>query len=261
MIKEGLFGDLIITILFVAFGIYSIMRVRGGKSPGIRRAIPAMDGIKEGVGVCAELGRPLNYATGPGALQTKAGTEIVAAMAVLDYTARLCARSRVPVFLNVYDSAGLVYGNQVLRQAYTAEGQLDVLPDDAVRYYGQSDPSYSYGIIRTMKEQNVGAHYMIGAWDASTSISAEEGAMMGTFQVGGAALHFKGALPFFVATCEYTFICEELYAAGALLTEDQGMLGTLLSTDYIRVVLIALIVVGMLLSTIGIGLLENLLSM
>lgn len=261
MIKAGLTGDLIVAILFVAFGLYSISRVKSGKAPGIKRSIPAMEGIKEGVGVCAELGRPLNYATGPGALQTKAGTEIMAAMAVLDYTARLCARSRVPVYLNVYDSAGLVYGNQVLRQAYSAEGQLDILPDDAVRYYGQSDPSYSYGIVRTMKEQNAGAHYMIGAWDASTSISAEEGALMGTFMVGGAALHFKGALPFFVATCEYTFICEELYAAGALLTEDEGMLGTLLTTDYIRIVLIALTVLGMLLSTIGSTALVDLLTM
>jgi hypothetical protein len=261
MIKTGLTGDLIIAILFVAFGAYSIWRVKSGGSPGIKRAIPAMDGIREGVGVCAELGRPLSYATGPGALQTKAGTEIVAAMAVLDYVARVCARSRVPVYLSVYDSAGLVYGNQVLRQAYSAEGQLDALPDDAVRYYGQSDPSYSYGIVRTMVDQNVAAHYMVGAWDASTSISAEEGAMRGMFQVGGAALHFKGALPFFVATCEYTFICEELYAAGALLTEDEGMLGTLLSTDYMRAVMIAFIVVGMLLSTVGSSVLVDFLSM
>jgi hypothetical protein len=261
MIKTGLTGDLIVAILFIAFGAYSIWKVKSGGSPGIKRAIPAMDGIKEGIGVCAELGRPLSYATGPGALQTTAGTEIVAAMAVLDYVARVCARSRVPVYLSVYDSASLVYGNQVLRQAYTAEGQLDVLPDDAVRYYGQSDPSYSYGINRTMAESNAAAHYMVGAWDASSSISAEEGAVRGLFQVGGAALHFKGALPFFVATCEYTFICEELYAAGALLTEDEGMLGTLLSTDYMRATMIVLILAGMLLSTMGSTIIADFLNM
>ena len=84
---------------------------------------------------------------------------------------------------------------------------------------------------------------------------------MGAFMVGGAALHFKGALPFFVATCEYTFICEELYAAGALLTKDEGMLGTLLSTDYMRAVMIVLILAGMLLSTMGSTIIADFLNM
>lgn len=261
MIKSGLSFDFIMMIVLSAVGLYGTWRTRTGKAPGIKRQIPALEGVKEGVGVCAELGKAMHFGSGPGSLQTKAGSEIIAAMAILDYTARLCARSDVPIYSSVWSASSHPYTQQVLRQAYTAEGKIELLPIDAVRYFGEADTSYGYGIIRTLHDENCGANFLIGAWDASTSISSEEAFRMGLFQVGGAALHFKGALPFFVATCEYTFICEELYAAGAMLTNDSDMLGTLYGVDIVRWILIGLIIVGTLFATTGSSYLINLLGM
>lgn len=251
MIKEGLLIDLIVAVLLSILGYYCAILARQGKVPGIKRQIPALEGLREGVGVCAELGKSLHYGTGPGELNTKAGSELVASMAILDYTARLAARSNVPVYCSIFGPASYPYVFNVLRQAYGAEGKLDILPVDAVRYYGAADTSYNYGIVRTLKYENVGANYAIGAWDASTSINCEAAYTLGIFQVGGAALHFKGALPFFVATTEYTFICEEMYAAGAMLTDDKNMLGTLFSVDILRWALIAIMLLGIITTTIG----------
>jgi hypothetical protein len=163
------------------------------------------------------------------------------------------------VYVSIFDPSSYAYVFSVLRQAYGAEGKLELLPADAVRYYGAADTSYNYGIIRTMEKDNCGANYAIGAWDASTSINAEAAYSLGLFQIGGAALHFKGALPFFVATCEYTFICEEMFAAGAMLTENKGMLGTLYTIDIVRWALIAIMLLGIVTETIGSTFLADLL--
>ena len=259
MIKEGLTIDLIAAIALSVVGYYTAKLAEQGKAPGIKRHIAALEGVREGVGVCAELGKSLHFGTGPGELNTKAGSELVAAMSILDYTARQAARANVPVYCSVFDPSSYAYVFQILRQAYGAEGKLDLLPADAVRYYGAADTSYNYGIVRTLKYENAGANYAIGAWDASTSINAEAAYALGIFQIGGAALHFKGALPFFVATCEYTFICEEMYAAGAMLTNDKGMLGTLYAVDLLRWALIAVMIVGSITKTIGSDFLADLL--
>ena len=251
MIKTGLEVDLIAAIVISVIGYYCAKLSEQGKVPGVKRHIAALEGVKEGVGVCAELGKSLHYGTGPGEMTTRAGTELVAAMAILDYTARLAARSDVPVYVSIFDPSSYAYVFQILRQAYGAEGKLDILPVDAVRYYGAADTSYNYGIVRTLRYENAGANYAIGAWDASTSINCEAAYALGLFQVGGAALHFKGALPFFVATCEYTFICEEMFAAGAMLTEDKGMLGTLYTIDLVRYMLIAIMLLGIVSTTFG----------
>jgi len=51
--------------------------------------------------------------------------------------------------------------------------------------------------------------------------------------------------------CDYTLIGEEYYAASALLSNDNMLLGSLKAADAVKVVLCVLIVVGSLLATFG----------
>jgi len=60
-----------------------------------------------------------------------------------------------------------------------------------------------------------------------------------------------GVPPFFVVACDYTLIGEELYAAGAYLSKEPRLLGSLKGSDLMKALLILIIVVGCVLETAG----------
>jgi hypothetical protein len=59
-------------------------------------------------------------------------------------------------------------------------------------------------------------------------------------------------LPFFAVVCDYTLMGEELFAAGACLSREPAMLGSIKGQDITKAILIAVIVVGILLEIFGV---------
>jgi len=53
-------------------------------------------------------------------------------------------------------------------------------------------------------------------------------------------------MPFFVCTCDHTIMGEEYYAAGAYVSIDPTMRGTLVSQDIIKALFAGLILLGVL---------------
>jgi hypothetical protein len=65
-------------------------------------------------------------------------------------------------------------------------------------------------------------------------------------QLGGMAI---GQVAFFVALCDYVLIGEELYAAGAILSEDPSLISAISAEDIPKMLIILLIVIGSILAT------------
>ena len=77
---------------------------------------------------------------------------------------------------------------------------------------------------------------------------------MGARQIGGC--DSTSQLPFFVTTCDYTLIGEELFAAGALVSGDQVSRSTIVAQDWFKLGVGALLLIGfvlMLLDALGIS--------
>ena len=51
-------------------------------------------------------------------------------------------------------------------------------------------------------------------------------------------------LPFFITTCDYTLIAEELYAASAYLSREPVLLGSIKAQDMIKAIIMTVIGVG-----------------
>ena len=94
------------------------------------------------------------------------------------------------------------------------------------------------------------ANIYLGSFYAESLLLAETGFATGAIQIAGTAQ--VAQLPFFVVACDYTLIGEELYAAGAYLTREPRLLGSLKGSDYMKVALIAAIVVGCVLESVGV---------
>ena len=59
-------------------------------------------------------------------------------------------------------------------------------------------------------------------------------------------------LPFFVAACDHTLIGEELFAASAYLSGEPKLVGSLKGADLMKLVVVALILIGCALETAGV---------
>ena len=101
-----------------------------------------------------------------------------------------------------------------------------------------------------MRERPATNIYM-GAFFAESLLLAETGNAAGSIQIAGTARPEQ--LPFFIAACDYTLMGEELYAASAYLSREPIMTGGLKGQDFIKMLIIFGIIIGILLVTFGVG--------
>src|SRR5690606_24678296 len=93
------------------------------------------------------------------------------------------------------------------------------------------------------------ACFYMGAFFAEALILAETGNSVGAIQVAGTAM--PAQLPFFVASCDYTLIGEEFFAASAYLTGSPEELGSLKGQDVGKVLVAIGIVLGVVFATLA----------
>ena len=67
-------------------------------------------------------------------------------------------------------------------------------------------------------------------------------------------------LPFFVVACDYTLIGEEFFAATAYLSREPRLVGTLKASDYMKVGILVVLVIGAVLASFNITFLNDFLS-
>ena len=101
-----------------------------------------------------------------------------------------------------------------------------------------------------MTREKPAANFFIGYFFAEALILAETGATTGAIQIAGTDAYTQ--LPFFITTCDYTLIGEELYAASAYLSREPMLMGTLRAQDVGKGLLIIILVLGTILASFGV---------
>ncbi|MEM3885933.1 MAG: DUF6754 domain-containing protein, partial [Candidatus Methanomethylicia archaeon] len=67
--------------------------------------------------------------------------------------------------------------------------------------------------------------------------------------------------PFFVVATDYCLIGEEIFAAGAYLSKDPAMIGSIVAQDIGKIISLILIVLGILIGLSGSKIIVDLLNM
>jgi hypothetical protein len=118
-----------------------------------------------------------------------------------------------------------------------------------VNYITYDQFAYVAAVSGRMVREKPAANFLIGHFFAEALILAETGQTTGAIQIAGTA--DPSQLPFFVAACDYTLIGEELYAAGAYLSREPILLGSIRGTDLAKALLLLLGLVGIVSATLG----------
>ncbi len=246
-------------ISIVAFAItvfYCIARAKV-KLPNMRR-IEALEAIQEAVGRSTEMGRPVHYSTGIGAVTNEFAPQTLAGLQILSYTSRLCASYGCDIINTVMQPLVFPLSQEMVRQGYTDAGKSDAYREDMVRFISPVQFAYAAGTMDLIRREKVGANIEIGAFYAEALLIAEAASTVGAIQIGGTARMYQ--LQYFVVACDYTLIGEEMYAADAYLSKDPVALGCIRAQDMAKLACIATFALNAVLATFNVNVIGDFLA-
>lgn len=238
---------LVIVVVFSAAVLLYTRWARQGR-PLFVRKIPGIDAVEEAVGRATEMGKPVLFIPG---LQELDEIETIAAISILGRVARITAQYETPLLVPVRYPLVLAAGQEVVEQAYNELGKQDAYNKDIVRYVAGEQMAFTSAVNGFMMRERPAANIFMGAFFAESLLLAETGNAAGAIQIAGTARPEQ--LPFFIAACDYTLMGEELYAASSYLSKEPLMLGGLKGQDFIKIIIVLLILVGVILVSFDIG--------
>ncbi|MCB5286479.1 MAG: hypothetical protein LHW64_01595 [Candidatus Cloacimonetes bacterium] len=237
----GKLGFLLLLLLVCGAILYYIQAARHGKEFFIRR-IAGLDSMEEAIGRATEKGKPILYVPGISDLDD---IQTIASLTILSHLAERAAEYDTEIIVPCRFSMVLSAAKEVVREAYLKAGRLDAYKPDNVFYLTDDQFGFVAGIDGIMLRRKPAANFFMGSFYAESLILAETGFATGAIQTAGTAQAHQ--LPFFVVTCDYTLIGEELFAASAYLSKDPQQLGSLKGHDFGKLVIILLIILGVIL--------------
>jgi hypothetical protein len=166
----------------------------------------------------------------------------IAAINILGRVAGRAAEHDTRIRVMNVDPIVTAVSQEVVQQAYVQAGRPDAYNPDDVSLVASDQFSYVAAVSGNMVREQPGAIFMLGAFMAESLLLAETGASTGAIQVAGTDAYTQ--LPFFITTCDYTLIGEELYAASAYLSREPRLLGSLRGQDVGKAFLMIAIVGG-----------------
>ena len=237
-------NSFIASAIFVAIILTSIAAARSGKEIFIRR-IAGLNAIDEAIGRATEIGKKVMYIPG---IQSMDEIQTVASLAILGNVARTTARYGTDLDVPNKDPLTFASAREVVRSAYLAEGRPDSFREEMVNYVTYDQFAFTAAVSARMTREKPAAIFLVGYFFAESLILAETGQSTGAIQIAGQADPTQ--LPFFVATCDYTLIGEELYAASAYLSREPVLLGSIRGQDIAKGILILIAIVGVVLASV-----------
>ncbi len=238
-------NNLILALLFGGLVFYTIGQAK--RKDIFLRRIPGLDAVDEAIGRSTELGKPILYLTGA---HDMSDPSTIAAAVILGRVAKRTAAYETELMVPHRDPITMAVCQEITKQAYLESGKPDLFKEDANFFITSDQFSYTAAVDGIMLRKKPAANFFMGAYFAESLLLTETGASTGAIQIAGTDSDHQ--LPFFVTTCDYTLIGEELYAASAYLSREPVQIGTLRGQDLGKAVLLSVIGIGTILATMGV---------
>ena len=145
-----------------------------------------------------------------------------------------------------------------MRTAYLVQGKPDEFNTEQITFISEQSP-YLSAVLGYFQRERPASNILLGGFYYESVVIGEAGNHIGAMQIGGT--NNTHQMPFLVATCDYMLLAEELFAAGAAVSQDRDMLGSIKGEDYFKLLLMGIIGLGFLLGAAGISVIADLWGM
>lgn len=236
-------GELLIILLLFTVILWYTLRARDLYV----RPIAGLAAMEEALGRAVEMGRPVLFSAGWGAQLDKPTT--MAAMNIFGWLASKSAAYGARLKYPAHDAVIMAAAQEAARDSAQLEGKPEWYRADDIYYITGSQFGYAAALDGIMEREKPAANLWLGTFAAESLILAETGNHVGAIQIAGTDSTIQ--LAFFLVTCDYTLIGEEVFAASAYLTRDPQVLGGLRAQDLLKIAVAATIIVGLIGSLFG----------
>jgi hypothetical protein len=222
---------LALTALMFGLILAYISIAKSGKPLFIRR-IAGLAAIDEAVGRATEMGKKMLYVPG---IMSISDIQTIASLAILRHVAKQSAVYGTDLEVPNKDPLTFSAARETVKQAFLEAGKPDQFKEDMVTYLTYDQFAYAASVSGKMVRETPATNFLIGSFFAESLIFAETGQSTGAIQISGTADVTQ--LPFFVTTCDYTLMGEELFAASAYLSREPILLGSIKAQDITKAVI------------------------
>jgi hypothetical protein len=208
------------------------------------RTIPGVKALEEAVGRATEMGKPVLYVPGIDDIDE---IQTLASLNILPYVAEMTAEYDTPLIVPTRRSVVMSVCEEIVKEAHLRTGRPDTFRPNNIRYLSDDQFAYTAAVDGIMLREKPAANIYMGGFYAESLILSETGFLAGSIQIAGTAS--TAQLPFFIAACDYTLIGEEFYAASAYLSQQPELLSGVKAADYLKVLILAAILIGIIAET------------
>lgn len=235
--------------LFIILAIYYFLRRAQRGKPAELRRLPQIDVIDELVARAVEMDRELWFLSGGGTMTNAFVLPgILSTFGICSYVTEQCAEygakihhvCRLPIAYNIHF--------EIMREAYEKAGKAEEFDPLETIIYIPSGAGRPY-VLNESWRRKPASSILCGAWYHQTIIFCEALQRAGSMTLGGTDTTHN--IPFMVAANNYSMIGEEMYAMSAYLSDDPTLASTLAGQDWGKYVAIALTIIGVILSLMG----------
>lgn len=242
----------IFLIIFTIILFYFISKGKKGGAIFIRR-IPGLDAIDDAIGRATEMGKPLLYVTG---LNSISSISTIASLSIFGYVVKKLASYGTRMLVPCFDPIVMVVAKEIAKNSYLQAGRPDLYREQDIYFVTDDQFGYVTAVNATMVEKQTATNLYLGYFMAESLLLAETGAANKSIQIAGTDATTQ--LPFFIVTCDYTLIGEELYAAGAYISKEPVLMSTLKVQDIFKIVIFTALLVEAIFNSFGLELLKYL---
>ncbi len=221
-------------------GVRWLLRKRGKPLPAMR-PLPAFQNLRDEVKRAAESGKTIHIALGSGGLSGADAVTSLAALQVVEALADAVVAYDVPPIITVGDPTLLPLAQDALRRAYERRDLAELYKSSLVRFIAPMPVAYAAGAAYEVTVEDVMTNVMVGHFGPEVSLIADAGARIGLSQLAAAVS--PGAIGALYPITNRLAVGEELYAAGAQMTEEPRYLVSLTTQDILRFILVIAILV------------------
>ena len=225
-------GDLLTLVASAVCAVLTmtaLWRARRGKDYPLRE-LPALRAVDDALGRAAEMGRPILFTTGYGGDIQRPTT--IAALGVFANIAERAATYDCTIIFPSSDPLIMAAAQEVGRESYTRAGYPDRFHPDEFTYVGSSQFGYAAAVEGEIGRRRPASIFLLGTFEAEALILAEAGSWTGAMQIAGTDSTIQ--LSFFLISCDYTLIGEEVFAAAGYLTRNPSTLASIWSQDILK---------------------------
>jgi hypothetical protein len=210
------------------------------------RPIAGLGAIDDAIGRATEMGKPILYSSGLGKMDRVA---TMASMNILASVAEKTAEYNTPLIFPNYDPVVMTTAQEVVKEAYSKAGHPEAYRPNNIFFVTQSQFGYAAAVDGIMTRQLPATNLFLGTFEAEALILAETGNSIGAIQIAGTDSTIQ--LSFFIVACDYTLIGEELFVASGYLTKDPQILGSIKGQDWLKAIIVLLILIGGIAGVLG----------